>query len=64
MGGAVKTFTMAFNVAALYASVFVTFGHFRTTLIFRDKARGYLVGALYWGGTVKLFTMAFNVAAL
>jgi hypothetical protein len=51
---------MAFNLAAL----FVTNGHFYSGLIFRDKARGYLVGALYWGSTAKPFTMAFNVATL
>ncbi len=32
--------------------------------MFRHKAIGYLVGALYGGCTVKHFTMAFNVAAL
>ncbi len=59
-----KHFKMAFNVAALYASVFVTSDHFCTTLIFRDKTRGYLVGAPCKCYTEKPFTITFNVAAL
>ncbi len=60
----IKLFCTLFNVATLSASGLVSYGHFHPSLIFRVKARGYLVGALYGGGTVTLFTMAFNVAAL